>query len=108
MHKIDTNKVLKDVYNMKKTLKNLTPNLIVQNESLFKGKFNYLFLRIPSLYNCILNDFKSGDFDNDDFDDKLNTMIKLINSSDDQHVNSVKIGEKLAIQYIPVYTQSIK
>lgn len=90
---LNTDKLLKEVLDMKKDLENDT----VSSKENYKSKYNYLSTFSPTLFDMVYKNEK-------DYMNLLNDMVKSANKIKkknlSQHQADVEIGEKLASIYV--------
>jgi hypothetical protein len=76
-----------------------------QGKIYLENKYNYLFKISPGLFNFIIKEALSSNFNLKKFQNKLNIMLKYIKdiqeSKISQHTASEKIGIVIADEYIP-------
>lgn len=83
--------------------------IVTRQESIniytLKKKFRYLEKNFPSLFNLIVNEYNSQNFNKERLEIILNTMLqqieKIQQSKVTQHDASVVVGEHLAQTFIP-------
>jgi hypothetical protein len=81
------------------------PNSPNQDKLYLENKYDYLFKLSPGLFNLIIKDALSPNFNLNKFQSKLDVMLKYITdiqaSKITQHTASEKVGIVIADEYIP-------
>lgn len=101
----DVNIIKKEALNLINELRTTQPVSENQGKEYLENKYNYLFKLTPALFNLILKDSLANDFDFNNFQKKLDTMLEYITkikeSKISQHSASEKVGIVIADEYIP-------
>lgn len=76
-----------------------------KNEEYLQKKYNYLYKTSKTLFNMILKEVLSNNFDKEKFENKINTMLEYILKIQQKDITTDKasehIGKIIAKEYIP-------